>query len=499
MINLADEIQIGLSAPKTGGPSQRPVVWEWMDVRTSFGFRRAVSAGAALAVGLSLVGAAQSAEPQKARNVILFVGDGMGVSTVTAARIYQGQLRGVDGASNRLTFERFPNLALVKTFSADSLVTDSANGASAMMTGVRTINGALGVDATVNRQSCASAIAGRVDTLAELVKQRGMSTGAVSTAAITDATPAALYAHTSARSWQGDFAMPKEAAAEGCVDIARQLVDAPEAMRLDVALGGGATFFTPAKRLDGRDLTREWARRPNAAFVDTAEGLSNLPKGTRHLLGLFAGESMARESSRPVQAPRLTDMTKAAISLLSQNPKGYFLMVEGGLIDKAHHAGLVGDALNETVEFDAAIDQALAMTDRADTLILVTADHSHGLTINGGYRDSPILGLVTDAQGKPRLAGDGKAYGILNYQTGPGGPKAGESRVDPTTVNTLAPGYRAPAGIQMNSAAHTGEDVAAYAQGPGAERLGGLIDQTDIFEVMREALGIPAPKRAAKP
>ncbi|MDO9246665.1 MAG: alkaline phosphatase, partial [Phenylobacterium sp.] len=189
----------------------------------------------------------------------------------------------------------------------------------------------------------------------------------------------------------------------------------------------------------------------------------------------------------------------AAISLLSQNPKGYFLMVEGGLIDKAHHAGLVRDALNETVEFDAAIDQALAMTDRADTLILVTADHSHGLTINGGHRDSPILGLVTDAQGKPRLAGDGKAYGILNYQTGPGGPKAGESRVDPMTVNTLEPGYRAPAGIQMNSAAHTGEDVAAYAQGPGAERLGGLIDQTDIFEVMREALGIPAPKRAAKP
>lgn len=468
-------------------------------MRISFRFRRAGGAAVALAAGLALLGSAQAAEPQKARNVILFVGDGMGVSTLTAARIYQGQLRGVDGASNRLTFERFPNLALVKTYSADSLVTDSANGASAMMTGVRTINGALGVDATIDRQSCRSAIAARIDTLAELVKQRGMSTGAVSTAAITDATPAALYAHTGARSWQGDFAMPKEAAAEGCVDIARQLVDASEAVRLDVALGGGATFFTPAKRLDGRDLTREWAKRPNAAFVDTAEGLSRLPKGTRHLLGLFAAESMARESSRPAQAPRLTDMTKAAIMLLSQNPKGYFLMVEGGLIDKSHHAGLVRDALNETVEFDAAIDQALAMTDPADTLILVTADHSHGLTLNGGRRDSPILGLVTDAAGKPRLAADGKAYGILNYQTGPGGPKAGESRIYPATVNTQEPGYRAQAAIQMSSAAHTGEDVPAYAQGPGAERLRGLIDQTDIFEIMREALGIPASQPSAKP
>ncbi|CAN5427950.1 alkaline phosphatase [soil metagenome] len=461
----------------------------------SYGFRRAGSAVAALAVGLALCGSAPAAEPAHAKNVILFIGDGMGVSTLTAARIYQGQLRGVDGASNRLSFETFPNLALVKTYSADSLVTDSANGASAMLTGVRTINGALGVDASVKRESCASALSARVDTLAELAKQRGLSTGAVSTAAITDATPAALYAHTGARSWQGDFAMPPEAAAAGCVDIARQLVDAPVAARLDLALGGGATFFTAAQRLDGRDLTREWAKRPDSAFVDTADALVRLPKGTRHLLGLFASNNMARETDRPGDAPRLADMTKAAITLLSQNPKGYFLMVEGGLIDKSHHVGLIHEALNETVEFDAAIVEALAMTSPADTLILVTADHSHGLTINGGNRNSPILGLVLDADGKPRLAADGKPFGILNYETGPGAPGAGETRSDPSTVDTLDPAYRAQAAIPLASAAHTGEDVAAYAQGPGAERLHGLIDQTEIFEVMRQALGIPEPMR----
>ncbi|MBR7621220.1 alkaline phosphatase [Phenylobacterium sp. 20VBR1] len=465
----------------------------------SYGFRRAGSAVAAFAAGLALCGSAPAAEPAHAKNVILFIGDGMGVSTLTAARIYQGQLRGADGASNRLSFERFPNLALVKTYSADSLVTDSANGASAMMTGVRTINGALGVDASVDRDSCASALAARVETVAELAKARGLSTGAVSTAAITDATPAALYAHTGARSWQGDFVIPPEAAAAGCIDIARQLVEAPEAVRLDLALGGGAEFFKAAKRRDGRDLTHEWAGRPGSVFVDTAQALVALPNGTRRVLGLFASNNMRRETDRPSDAPRLADMTKSAISFLSQNPKGYFLMVEGGLIDKAHHVGLAHEALNETVEFDAAIVQALAMTDPRNTLILVTADHSHGLTISGGARNSPILGLVPDADGKPKLAADGKPYGILNYETGPGAPGAGETRFDPATKDTLDPAYVAQAAIPMSSAAHTGEDVALYAQGPGAERVHGLIDQPDIFEIMRLALGLPAPKRPARP
>ena len=458
----------------------------------------------AVCATVGLVGASQAAPPLHARNVILFIGDGMGVSTLTAARIYQGQQNGIDGASNTLSFERFPNLALVRTYSADNLVTDSANGASAMLTGVRTINGALGVDDRVKRDDCASAGASRVETLAEIAKAQGLATGAVSTAAITDATPASLYAHTGARSWQGDFQMPKEAVAGGCIDIARQLTDAPETVRLDLALGGGQAFFTSFERLDGRDLAREWAKRPNAAFVDTAAALANLPETTTHVLGLFAANNMVRETDRTNQAadaPRLAEMTQAAIRILSRNPKGYFLMVEGGLIDKAHHVGLAHEALNETLEFDAAVAQALAMTDPKDTLIIVTADHSHGLTISGGARNSPILGLVPDADGKPKLATDGKPYAILNYATGPGAPGTDETRFDPSTVDTLDPAYRAQATIPLASAAHSGEDVAAYAQGPGAQRIHGLIDQPAIFEVIRLALGLPAPKRpdAAKP
>lgn len=451
----------------------------------------------ALLAALSVFAQAAAGE---ARNVILFIGDGMGVSTLTSARIFDGQQKGVDGASNRLSFEKFPNLALVKTYSADSLVTDSANGASAMLTGVRTLNGALGVDATVKRDDCKSIPAAWVETLAEQAKTAGLSTGAVSTAAITDATPASLYAHTGTRGAQGDFQMTKPDVEAGCLDIARQLVDAPESTRLNLALGGGAQFFTSFERLDGRDLTREWAKRPSSAYVETAAGLKAVPKSTRYVLGLFANNNMVRETDRPNQAadaPRLVDMTREAITRLSQNPKGYFLMVEGGLIDKAHHVGLVHEALNETREFDQAVAAAVAMTDPKDTLIIVTADHSHGLTLSGGARNSPILGLVTGLDGSPRLANDGKPYAILNYATGPGGPGPDETRFDPSTVDTTDPTYKAQATIGLASANHTGEDVAAYAQGPGAQRLHGLIEQPDIYEAMRLALGLPKPKRGA--
>nr|QQZ49860.1 alkaline phosphatase [Phenylobacterium glaciei] len=401
----------------------------------------------------ALCGSAPAASPPTPRTSSCSSATAWGLD-LTAARIYQGQLRGADGASNRLSFERFPNLALVKTYSADSLVTDSANGASAMMTGVRTINGALGVDASVDRDSCASALAARVETVAELAKAR--ASRPARSAPRRSPTPPRRPSTPIPAQGVGRGFRHTAGGGGGCIDIARQLVEAPEAVRLDLALGGGAEFFKAAKRRDGRDLTHEWAGRPGSVFVDTAQALVALPNGTRRVLGLFASNNMRRETDRPSDAPRLADMTKSAISFLSQNPKGYFLMVEGGLIDKAHHVGLAHEALNETVEFDAAIVQALAMTDPRNTLILVTADHSHGLTISGGARNSPILGLVPDADGKPKLAADGKPYGILNYETGPGAPGAGETRFDPATKDTLDPAYVAQAAIPMSSAAHTG-------------------------------------------
>ncbi|MGH6997446.1 MAG: alkaline phosphatase, partial [Phenylobacterium sp.] len=337
-------------------------------------YRRGFSA--LLAASAICAAASPACAAERARNVILFIGDGMGVSTLTAARIYDGQKRGVDGASNRLSFETFPDLALVRTYSADSLVTDSAAGASALLTGRRTLNGALGVSDKIVFADCASAKGQSVPTLAEKAKKAGLAVGVVSTAAITDATPASLYAHTPSRRWQADADMPPEALAAGCTDIARQMLDVPKSAQFDVMLGGGQANFVAedGKRMDGRDLPAEW-RKAGGAYVQTGTELAATPGTTSRLLGLFAPNNMMRESARQAtetDAPTLTQMTTKAIELLARQKQGYFLMVEGALIDKAHHVNLANDALNETVEFSKAIAAAAAMTDPKDTLIIVT-------------------------------------------------------------------------------------------------------------------------------
>lgn len=461
---------------------------------TSIGGKILAGALSALALHASPASAAE-----RAKNVILFIGDGMGVSTLTAARIYDGQQRGIDGASNRLSFEAFPQLALVRTYSADSLVTDSAAGASALLTGYRTLNGALGLNDRIALANCVSAKGRSVPTLAEAAKQAGLAVGVVSTAAITDATPAALYAHTPSRRWQADADLPPEAVEAGCVDIARQMLDRPAAEQFDVMLGGGLANFISddnGKRMDGRDLTAEW-RKSGGAYVTTGSELSAVPGETKRLLGLFAPNNMMRESVRRASntdAPTLAEMTSKAIALLSQNKHGYFLMVEGALIDKAHHINLAGDALNEAVEFSKAIAKAAAMTDAKDTLIIVTADHSHGLTINGGGRGTSILGVLPGNDDDPAQALDGRPMPILMYATGPGAPMNGDPRPVPTAADMADPDHLTYAAVPLGSAAHTGEDVAAYASGPGSEAVHGLMDQPAIYQVMRQALALPEPK-----
>ena len=432
---------------------------------------------------------------ERAKNVILFIGDGMGVSTLTAARIFEGQQRGADGASNSLSFETFPNLALVRTYSADSIVTDSAAGASALLTGRRTLNGALGVTDKIAFADCRSAKGQNVPTLAEKAKQAGLAVGVVTTAAITDATPASLYAHTPSRRWQADADMPPEAVEAGCIDIARQMLDTPKATQFDVMLGGGQANFVAedGKRMDGRDLTDEW-RKAGGAYVQTGTEFASAPKSGR-LLGLFAPNNMMRERARQTtdtDAPTLTEMTVGAIERLAQHRKGYFLMVEGALIDKAHHVSLAGDALTETVEFSKAVAAAAAMTDPKDTLILVTADHSHGLTINGGARTTSILDILPGNDDDPAHALDGRPIPILMYASGPGAAAPGEPRPVPTAADVADPERLTYAAVPLWSAAHTGEDVAAYARGPGAANVRGLMDQPALFQVMRQALGLPA-------
>jgi alkaline phosphatase len=448
------------------------------------------------AKGREALKAALALKPRtgRAKNVILFIGDGMGVSTVTASRIYDGQRRGIDGESNALSFEGLPYVALSKTYSHDNQVTDSAAGAVALVSGVKTRNGVLGLNGQAALKDCAAAPTTSVASLAEMARARGLSTGAVTTTRLTHATPAALYAHIPFRDWEGDQDV-KDGEGKGCIDIARQLVEAPDALRLNVAMGGGKSRFLPwaeVGRRDGRDLTREWASGPGSAYVDTAEAMKAARTGPNgHLLGLFAAEHLPYEIDRKTQGrgvPTLTEMTLKAIEVLSQNPRGFFLMVEGGRIDHGSHGNRAARTLSETAELSNAVRAALAKVDLDDTLVVVTADHSHGLVISGyPPRGNPILGLADkDDDGKPAL--DGKPYTTLSFATGPGAVVNGARR-DPSKDDRDDPDYRQSAGVPLSSAAHGGEDVPVFSGGPQAHLLHGVVEESYVFQVMQHALG----------
>jgi alkaline phosphatase len=444
---------------------------------------------------------------RRAKNVILFVGDGMGISTITAARILEGQSKPDNrgGEENSLSFERLPYLALSKTYSVNQQTPDSAPTMTAMITGVKTNDGELSVGMEVARQEKDSAVvnAHKVKTLLEQAEEKGLSTGIVSTARITHATPAACYAHTSERDWESDAQLPAGATVS---DIAMQLVDFSYGNGLEVALGGGRSMFLPdttkdpedagkfGGRKDGHDLTQQWlSKYSKPAYVYDKVGFDAVdPKQTDHLLGLFERSHMEYEHDRSNDTagePSLTEMTAKAIDILSKNKKGYVLMVEAGRIDHAHHAGNAFRALTDTVELSNAVRKALEKTNAKDTLIVVTADHSHTFTI-AGYpeRGNPILGLVKQP-GSTAVATDknGMPYTTLGYANGPGyrGPNG---RHDLTAVDTAHPDFLQEAAIPMDSETHAAEDVAIFASGPKAHLFHGVQEQSYIYQVMARAL-----------
>lgn len=483
---------------------------------------------------------------QRARNVILFIGDGMGVSTVTAARILEGQLRGQPGEENLLFFETLPQVALSKTYSWDQQTPDSAPTMTAMVTGYKAREGMLSVDHTTHRYECdANVIAAKsLKTILEQAAEAGKATGIVSTARLTHATPAANYAHTAVRDWESDNEIRSYEAGHNlppnsCTvkDIARQLIELPQVVKdsLKVALGGGRSYFLPdtltdpedggsnrGRRKDGRDLSAEWVttRGPTARFVYDQAGFdAATPETTDYLLGLFERSHMEYEFDRSKDKggePSLTAMTERAIQLLSKDSDGFYLHVESGRIDHAHHAGNPYRALTDTIEFANAIKRAYEMTDPANTLIIVSADHSHVFTIAGyPHRGNPILGLVKevpDKDGEPTentLDLLGLPYTTLGYTNGPGytgasntqpaGLKSyphspasytnGATRPDLTGVATTDPSSMPEATVPLGSETHAGEDVAIYASGPKAYLVHGVMEQNWIYHVMKEAFG----------
>jgi alkaline phosphatase len=467
----------------------------------------------------------------RAKNVILFVGDGMSLTTVAAARILEGQRKGMPGEENMLGWEDFPHTALSKTYNTDTQTPDSAGTMTAMAAGVKTRAGVLNIGQQVARGDCAGSRQAPLLTLWELAAANGVATGVVTTTRVTHATPAATFTHSPDRNWENDETMLTARDAATCADIARQLIETPYGKGPDVLMGGGRGNFLPVSerdpeyddqvglRLDGRDLVAEWKRRrPDGSYVWNADQLAAAPK-IGPLLALFEPSHMRYEHDRAndkAGEPSLAEMTRVAIERLRDDPQGYVLLIEGGRIDHAHHAGNAHRALTDTIALSDAVAMAAQLTSAEDTLILVTADHSHTMTFAGyPVRGNPILGKVRGGSGEGSNSSGyatdatGLPYTTLGYANGPGhvgatdeqpeGPKrflhevsgyqqARNGRPDLNDVDTEHPDFMQEATVPLSNETHGGEDVGIWARGPGAHAVRGTLEQHAIFHVMLQAM-----------
>lgn len=456
----------------------------------------------AAALALSFTQAAYAAG--EAKNIIFFLGDGMGPSTITASRIYKY------GEAGSLTMDTLERTARIKTYSNDAQTTDSAPSMAAYMTGVKMNNEVIsmspetvatnpGRDANGNLgvNNCAASNGSSAVTILELAKAKGKAVGTITTTELTHATPATAWSHICNRNAQ--------------YHIAAQLVPGGTGFNsalgdgVDVLMGGGRNHFTPygasntTGRADGRNLLTELAAKGYTVAANKAE--MNAATGKK-FIGLYSSKShleyeLDRTATPPLgegaSQPSLAEMTVKAMDLLASNTNGYFLMVEGGRIDHALHGTNAKRALSDTIAFDDAIKAALdkaKLTDPtlANTLIVVTADHDHTLAFNGyGKKGNPILDINRGYRdNQPSKDADGNTYTTLVFGNGPNRPNTRVS-LDSTTV--LADNYLQETGVRLASETHGGGDVKLFATGAGSKTFKGTLDNTKVFGLLKSAFG----------
>ncbi|MEI8235200.1 MAG: alkaline phosphatase [Verrucomicrobiota bacterium] len=411
---------------------------------------------------------------QKPFGIILFVCDGLSPNALTAARLYQG------GAGSRLQVEAFPRLALVRNSANDFAVPDAAAAASALATGVKGNNRAIAMDP--GGKPLSSIIA--------LAHDAGRATGIVTTGNLTDATPAAFYAHaTDARDAQA---------------IAQQFAGSDF---LDVVLAGGMNDLTPESkggaRKDGRDIWLDLRGKDHALVRSKAE-LENTPAFlSRPLTGIFANGNLpfSTQIESGSQQPSLSDMVRRAIQFLQIHPKGYLLVVDAALVTRAAEQNNGERVMSETADFDHAVATALQYAGEK-TLILCVGTHDvGGLSLNGYplRSDRGVALLGTNAAGIPSLT----------WSTGPNGPRGAEPAPFPspapssgaaptatpsaTEAAPVAPAAataapKEPAAFAAPQAIGTARDMILLGSGPGSEEISGFLENTDVFKILRKQL-----------
>ena len=438
------------------------------------------------------------------KNVLFFLGDGMGITTMTAARIYSV------GEDGDLTMDTLPETAFVHTFSNDAQVTDSAPSMAAYMTGVKMNNEVISMTADTKAtdaagkpyhtnfdSTCPTTNGKSVPTLLEQMKAAGYGTGVVSTTRITHATPAATYSHVCHRDAENTIAA---ALVPGGAGYNSALTDG-----VDVIFGGGTSYFTAkadgGKRNDSRNLLTEFKTQKYSVAANKAD-FDKLPVDGSKIVGLFTKDHMAYDLDRDAsKEPSLAEMTGKAIDALSAKKKGFFLMVEGGRIDHALHATNARRALQDTVAFDNAIKMALEKMQKVDpglknTLVVVTADHDHTLNLNGYARRTGkteagkpgVLGLVKNyVDGKASSDVDGNPYTIIGFGNGPS-RLATRGAISDSALESKD--YLQEAVVPLASETHGGADVFLGAQGMGADSFSGVIENTDVFKLIKKSLSL---------
>ncbi len=457
----------------------------------------------------------------KAKNVIFLIADGLSVAHRTAARIMsKGMTEGK--ANGRLNMDDVPPVAFIGTSATDAVATDSANTMSAYMTGHKTAVNAIGVYAD---RTPASLDDPKVETIAEaLRRQTKKSIGIISTAELQDATPAAVVAHTRKR---GDKA-----------DINGMLFD----VKPDVLLGGGSAYFLPqatagSKRKDDKDYIALFKEAGYTLATSKAELATAAGTNTGKILGLFHTGNMDTALDREFlkkgttakfpDQPGLVEMTKVALGELSKNPDGFFLMVEAANVDKMSHPLDWDRAVVDTIEFDKAVGVAREFAAKnPDTLIVVTGDHTHGVSIIGTVDDDKPGTEMREKVGTYAEAGfpnyedkDGDGYPdkvdvsrrlFLNANNGPDHYETFRPKLDgpftPAVQNEKkeyvaneqykdVPGAVFVPGIipkSSDSGVHAVDDVVLQAEGPGAEGFRGYMEQSDVYKGLAEAFALGA-------
>lgn len=463
--------------------------------------------------------ALKSVNTNVAKNLVLAIGDGMDVTTTTASRVYKGQLTdGYIGEEIKLSWDKFPHIGLSRTYSTDMTTTDSAASGTAYHCGVKTKYELLGVDNTAERKECSTVEAARVKSVLDYALDEGKSVGIISTDALVGASPAAAYAHAAFRNWRADYELPPGVS---CKDIARQLVE--DNLDIQVLLGGGRAYFLPnttadpeyseqsGSRTDGKNLVEQWKtaqqdKNRKAKFVYDRAGFDNVTAdNTDYLFGMFEPKRVQEETTRRINntEPSVAEMTKKAIEILKKNPKGFYLFIEGANIDMGHHMNRARMALEETLAFEAAVDTVVRMTSSDNTLVIVSADHSHAFSF-GGYsaRGQDILSIANNSYNPEGLLDEsGNYYTVLSYGNGPGFVPL-EDRVNLTleeNKNYYKEDHVYNSPFKLPYETHGGADVPIFASGPMSHIFTGVHEQTFIANGMAYAACIGRNKKHCQP